>query len=399
MELKAANGGWLQNGVKPNTAKIGDLISTMLTWETVRTWNVGLDWGMLNNRLTGSFDYYNRFTDNIVGPAPELPAVIGITAPKTNNCDLKTAGWELVLSWNDRLKNGFGYSAKMMLSDAQTTIESYPGNTTNSIWSYVGGRKTGEIWGYQTVGIAKTQEEMDAHLAKVGGQSFGSEWGAGDIMYADLDGKAGISEGAGTIDDHGDLKVIGNSTPRYFFGIDLSADWKGLDFRAFFQGVMKRDIWMNSNMFWGAVQDQWWSTGLKEHGDYFRAEASGLNNEIPANLDAYYPRPLFGWGSNGAGKNHKAQTRYLQDASYIRLKNLQIGYTLPASLTQKLSISKCRIFVSGENLWTGTSLSKLFDPETVDGGDTGSGANQFIKNGGNAYPLSKTWSFGLSLTL
>lgn len=156
---------------------------------------------------------------------------------------------------------------------------------------------------------------------------------------------------------------------------------------------------MNSNMFWGAVQDQWWSTGLKEHGDYFRAEASGLNNEIPANLDAYYPRPLFGWGSNGAGKNHKAQTRYLQDASYIRLKNLQIGYTLPASLTQKLSISKCRIFVSGENLWTGTSLSKLFDPETVDGGDTGSGANQFIKNGGNAYPLSKTWSFGLSLTL
>lgn len=399
MELKAANGGWLQNGVKPNTAKIGDLISTMLTWETVRTWNVGLDWGMLNNRLTGSFDYYNRFTDNMVGPAPELPAVIGITAPKTNNCDLKTAGWELVLSWNDRLKNGFGYSAKMMLSDAQTTIESYPGNTTNSIWSYVGGRKTGEIWGYQTVGIAKTQEEMDAHLAKVGGQSFGSEWGAGDIMYADLDGKAGISEGAGTIDDHGDLKVIGNSTPRYFFGIDLSADWKGLDFRAFFQGVMKRDIWMNSNMFWGAVQDQWWSTGLKEHGDYFRAEASGLNNEIPANLDAYYPRPLFGWGSNGAGKNHKAQTRYLQDASYIRLKNLQIGYTLPASLTQKLSISKCRIFVSGENLWTGTSLSKLFDPETVDGGDTGSGANQFIKNGGNAYPLSKTWSFGLSLTL
>ncbi len=399
MELKAANGGWLQNGVKPNTAKIGDLISTALTWETVRTWNVGLDWGLLNNRLTGSFDYYNRYTDNMVGPAPELPSVIGIATPKTNNCDLKTAGWELAISWNDRLKNGFGYSAKVMLSDAQTTIESYPGNTTNSIWSYAAGRKMGEIWGYETVGIAKTQAEMDAHLEKVGGQPFGSEWGAGDIMYADLDGKAGITEGAGTLDDHGDLKVIGNSTPRYFFGIDLSADYKGFDFRAFFQGVMKRDVWMNSNMFWGAIQDQWWSTGLKEHADYFRAEASGLNGEIPANLDSYYPRPLFGWGSNGAGKNHKQQSRYVQDASYIRLKNVQIGYTLPASLTQKISISRCRIFVSAENLWTGTSLSKLFDPETIDGGDTNSSANQFIKSGGNAYPLSKTWSFGLSITL
>jgi len=400
MILKAADGGWLQNGVKPNTAKIGDLISTALTWETVRTWNVGLDWGLFNNRLTGSFDYYNRYTDNMVGPAPELAAVIGIATPKTNNCDLKTAGWELVVSWNDRLKNGFGYSAKVMLSDAQTTIESYPGNTTNSVWQYAAGRKMGEIWGYQTIGIAKSQEEMDAHLEKVGGQPFGSEWSGGDIMYADLDGKPGITEGSGTLDDHGDLKVIGNSTPRYFFGIDISADWKGFDLRAFFQGVIKRDVWMNSNMFWGVTGEQWWSTGLKEHADYFRAEATGLNGEIPANIDSYYPRPLFGdWNSNSAHKNTKQQSRYLQDASYIRLKNLQLGYTLPASLTRKLSISKCRVFVSGENLWTGTSLTKLFDPETIDGGDTGSGANLNIKSGGNAYPLSRTWSFGISVTL
>lgn len=399
MILKAADGAWLQNGVKPNIARIGDLISTSLTWETVRTWNIGLDWGAFNNRLTGSFDYYNRYTDNMVGPAPELASVIGITPPKTNNCDLKTTGWELVIAWNDQLKNGLGYGAKVMLSDAQTTIESYPGNTTNSIWQYGSGRKMGEIWGFETIGIAKTQEEMDAHLAKVGGQPFGSEWGAGDIMYADLDGKPGITEGAGTLEDHGDLKVIGNNTPRYFFGIDLSADWKGFDLRLFFQGVLKRDIWMNSNMFWGAVQDQWWSAGLKEHADYFRAEPSGLNGEIPANLDSYYPRPLFGWGSNGAGKNHKNQSRYLHNASYIRLKNLQVGYTLPDAWTKKMSISNLRVFVSAENLWTGTSLSKLFDPETIDGGDTGSGANQFIKSGGNAYPLSRTWSFGLSITL
>lgn len=388
MIIGVANGGWLQNGVKPNTAKIGDLISTMLTWETVRTWNIGLDWGAFNNRLTGSFDYYNRFTDDMVGPAPELPSVIGISAPKTNNCDLKTEGWELSISWTDRLSNGLGYGARLMLSDAKTIIKSYPSNTTNSLSTYIAGREIGEIWGYETVGIAKTQEEMDAHLSKVGGQAFGSEWGAGDIMYADLDGKEGITSGANTLDDHGDLKVIGNNTPRYFLSLDLSADWKGFDLRVFFQGVLKRDMWLNSNKFFGVGQDQWWSLGLKEHGDYFRAEATGLNGEIPANLDSYYARPIFGYGSNGASKNQQVQTRYLQDASYIRLKNLQVGYTLPSSLTQKISISRCRVFVSGENLWTGTSLSKLFDPETLTGGYQG-----------NAYPLSTTWSFGLSITL
>lgn len=400
MTLKSANGLWLQNGVKTNTAKVGDLISTALTWETVRTWNVGLDWGLFNNRLTGSFDVYTRYTDNMVGPVPELPNVLGISAPKSNNCDLKTQGWELELAWNDRLKNGLGYGVKLMLSDAKTIVEKYPGNPTNSIWTYCAGREIGEIWGYETIGIAKTKEEMDTHLTNVGGQPFGSEWNAGDIMYRDLDGKSGITEGAGTLEDHGDLKVIGNNTPRYHFGIDLSADWKGFDFRAFFQGVMKRDYWQNSNLFWGVKNSEWWSTGLKEHEDYFRAEPIGIDgHKITANVDSYYPRPLFGWDSNGPTKNQKQQTRYLQDASYIRLKNLQIGYTLPVSLTNKLSITKCRIYVSGENLWTGTSLSKLFDPETINGGNTDSGADANIKSGGNAYPLSRTWSFGISVTL
>ncbi|KAA6332172.1 TonB-dependent receptor SusC [termite gut metagenome] len=333
-------------------------------------------------------------------PAPELPNILGINPPKTNNCDLKTTGWELELGWNDRLRNGFGYGAKFLLSDAKTVIASYPSNTTNSIWSYVSGREIGEIWGYETIGIAKTQAEMDAHLATVGGQSFGSEWSAGDIMYKDLDGNPGITEGAGTIEDHGDLKVIGNNTPRFQFGLDFSADYKGFDVRVFFQGVMKRDYMHSqySNLFWGAVESEWWSAGLKEHADYFRAEATGLNGEIPANLDSYYPRALFGWSSNGPGKNHKAQTRYMQDASYIRLKNLQIGYTLPTVWTRNIGISKTRLFVSGENLWTGTSLSKLFDPETINGGNTDSGADNAIRSNGNAYPLSQTWSFGLNVT-
>ena len=401
MDIGLADGSWLQGGLKPNTSGIGDLISQVLTWEKVRTWDVGFDWGFFNNRLTGGFDYYIRYTDGMVGPSPELPATLGTSAPKTNNCDLRTNGWELSLGWRDRLRNGLGYGINLTLSDARTIVTSYPGNATKSLdlnignnsgsVQYVEGREIGEIWGFETIGIAKTDEEMQAHLDRVGGQeTLGSQWAAGDIMYADLDGKPGITKGAGTLDDHGDLKVIGNNTPRYLFGIDLNADWKGFDVRLFFQGVMKRDYWGNENFlgyFFGVRGDNsmWHARGLTQHEDYFRAEAIGLpGHEIPANLDAYYPRPIFSEGI----KNQQPQTRYLQNASYIRLKNFQLGYTLPASWMQKVGLTKCRVFVSGENLWTGTSLSDLFDPETISGG-----------RGGNAYPLSRTWSFGLSLNL
>jgi len=395
MTLKSSNGEWLQNNVKPNTAEVGDLVSSSLTWEKVRTWDAGLDYGFFNNRLTGSFDYYIRYTDGMVGLAPELPSTLGTAAPKTNNCNLRTNGWELSVRWRDRLKNGLGYSANLTLSDAKTIVTSYPSNATNTIGlnKYVEGREIGEIWGLETIGIAKSESEMQAHLSSLpnGGQdAIGSKWSAGDIMYRDINGDGKVSKSAGTLDDHGDLKVIGNSTPRYFFGIDLNADWKGFDIRLFFQGVLKRDFWGSGNFcgyLFGAygTQSMWGARGLKEHEDYFRAEDIGLQGRvIPANLDAYYPRPIFTDG----GKNQEIQTRYLQDASYIRLKNFQIGYTLPSKWMQRIGLNKCRFFISGENLWTGTSLSSLFDPETISGG-----------NGGNTYPLSSTWSFGLSLTL
>ena len=162
MTLNMAGGKWLQNGVRPNAAYVGELISTALSWETVRTWNVGIDFGFLNNRLTGTFDVYTRFTDNMVGPAPELPATLGIATPKTNNCDLKTVGWELTLGWRDQTNFGLDYGVKFNLSDARTYVESYPGNPTNAIGNgnFIAGRELGEIWGFQTVGIAKTEEEM-----------------------------------------------------------------------------------------------------------------------------------------------------------------------------------------------------------------------------------------------
>lgn len=226
MSLGAANGTWIQNGMQPNTASVGSLISEALTWETVRTWDIGLDWGLLNNRLTGSADYFIRYTKNMVGPADQMPNTLGISVPNTNNCDLQTRGWEVSLSWKDRLNNGLNYGVTLSLSDQTTYIDSYPGNKTGSISTYMAGKKTGIIWGLETAGIAKSQEEMDNHLATLphGGQdAIGSQWAAGDIMYKDLNGDGKISKGASTWEDHGDLKILGDSNPHYFYGIDLTA--------------------------------------------------------------------------------------------------------------------------------------------------------------------------------
>lgn len=384
MEVLSSNGQWLQDGVKPNTALVPPLISSTMGWEKVENWNVGLDFGLLKNRLQGTFDYYERNTLDMIGPAPELPAVLGIGVPKTNNTDLKTYGFDFQISWNDLLNNGLGYSVKLLLSDSQTKITRYP-NPTNTLDLYREGQKMGEVWGYETIGIAKTEAEMNSHLASLenGGQNaLGSQWEAGDIMYKDLNGDGKIDNGAYTADDHGDLKIIGNNTPRYLLGLDLSANWKGFDLRTFFQGVLKRDYWQGSAYLFGVMNGKWHSVGLEQHVDYFRKEPS---NELPANTDSKFPRPIF-----GTTKNLQTQTKYLQDASYIRLKNIQLGYSLPTSLVNKINLSKLRIFVSGENLLTITNVAKVFDPETIGGGND---------NNGNAYPMQKTISVGLSLTL
>ena len=231
---RAFTGYWLQNGQKTNTTSAPGLVSSLLTWEKVESYNVGLDFGFLNNRLTGSFDYFVRNTKNMVGKAPELPSILGTGVPVTNNTDLRTNGWELQLSWNDQLANGLHYGVTFNLSDSRTKITRYPNNPTNSIDTYIKGRYINEIWGYTTKGIAKSNEEMDAHLSTTDQSTIGSNWAAGDIMYEDTNNDKQINDGARTITDHGDLKVIGNSTPRFLWGIDLNASWKGFDIRAFF---------------------------------------------------------------------------------------------------------------------------------------------------------------------
>ncbi len=389
--MTLSTGSWLINGNKPIVAAAPGLVSSTLTWEKIKTANFGLDWGAFNNRLTGSFDYFIRKTVDMVKAGVELPAVLGVGVPDTNNTDLTTYGWELQIGWRDKIKD-FSYGVSLNLSDSQTKIDKYA-NPTNKLSDYREGEVTGNIYGFISKGIAKTQEEMDAHLATLpnGGQSSinGGTWRAGDMMYVDVNHDGKIDKGSNTSTDPGDLVVIGNTTPRYRLGISLDASWKGFDIQMFWQGVLKRDYYpMKSDredmMFFGWTKSgEWWSTYLEPHLDYWRDESS----ELGANYNAYYTRPYRGSENE---KNHVAQTHFLQDASYMRLKNLTIGYTIPQLLTKKIGVEKVRLFVSAENLLTISHLKdNLMDPEQAGIGASASGTS---------YPLSQTYSFGLNVT-
>ncbi len=358
---------------RPSYVQMANLVSPGITWEKVRTSNAGLDAGFLNNRLNVSFDYFVRNTIDMLGETEQYPAVLGVEAPRSNNASMKTQGFEFVVEWRDRMEE-FSYSAKLLVSDATSTITSYynPKNLLSS--AYYSGAQLGEIWGYTTVGLFESdvQAQNPAH-----DQSFLSPelWRAGDIYYADLDSDGKIDDGANTVEDPGDKSIIGNSTPRYTFSAMVSSSWKGFDFNMLWQGIAKRDLALDGSLFWGIVGNKWWNIGLQEHMDYWTEE----------NTDAYWPRPYF---ENWEDKNHQVQTRYLQNGAYIRLKTVQLGYTLPATLTQKVKISNLRVYTSAENLLTFTKLITIFDPE-VTGGRSGSGT---------LYPLQKTISLGLNVT-
>ena len=391
-------GRWLlEQANRSSIASTPGLVSSLLTWERVISYNAGLDFAAFNNRLTGYAEYYIRDTKYMVGPAEEISPIVGASAPKLNNTSLRTKGWELQVNWQDRIGQ-VGYRISLNLSDAQTEVTEYPnpdktfytknsdGETIENYWK---GKKLGEIWGFKTVGMAKTDQEIQDYIA-IHDQSrlpsVGNNiWKAGDIMYANLDDNPAIEKGT-SANDPKDLCIIGNSTPRYRFGITLGADYKGFDISMMFQGVAKRDIWVGGDdrtdyskgmIFWGVNGGQWDSTGYDEHYDFFRPEG----DELGANLNAYFPRPII-----GSKQNQQVQTRYLQNAAYIRLKNLQVGYTLPTELIRKISLQKVRVFFSGDNLWTGSKMSKNFDPE-------------LLFQNGMSYPLSYTLSFGINITL
>lgn len=376
---------YLMNGSVINGLKPATLASANISWEKVTTANFGLDLNLLQNRLSASFDYYLRNTSDMV-ISKAYPAVLGTTGGKENLASMRTNGWELSLTWNDKIEDVAGsplsYSIGAGLADSYSTITKYD-NPTRSLADYYKGQRIGEIWGYVTDGFIKNEAEAKEMATK---QSFISTvWIPGDIRYKDLDGKEGINQGENTVDNPGDRKVIGNTTPRYSYNINLGASWKGFDLRVFFEGIAKRDIWMDSEVFWGFKTGIWHAAITDYHVD---------NSWSPTNPNAYYPVPTW------SDRSKQTQTKYLQNAAYIRLKDLTLSYTLPKSWLSNIGVEQLRIFASGQNLFVGTKLFKYLDPDIVSNRRTDSKDGQVgaLNADGKVYPFSRTYSFGINLT-
>jgi TonB-linked SusC/RagA family outer membrane protein len=364
---------WLFNGNRYGTLSFPNLVDPNLTWVTSTTVDFGLDLAIFKHRLTATFDWYRRSSNDVVGPAEQLPAVLGAAAPSTNNASLETNGWELTLGWRDRIKD-FNYGVRLTLADSKSTVKKYP-NKNKTIGTWYDGAVIGDFWGYVTEGYY-TQAEQDAGIDQKRQARLGNNWTAGDVKYKNLDNDPLITPGDGTLANPGDRKIIGNSAPRYTFGITIDAAWKGFDLSIFVQGIGKRDYWMGDisvGNFWGLSNSEWQANLLTIHKDRW----------TPETPDGYFPKYYLTSAQNT--KNQVTQTKYMQDASYLRFKNLQAGYTLPKNLLNKVGISKLRVYISGENLATLTDFIKSIDPE-------------FLSNRGLIYPLQRTWSVGLNLS-
>jgi TonB-linked SusC/RagA family outer membrane protein len=366
----------------PGTPAAGDL-----TWETVRTVNFGLDLALFNSRFDLAFDKYTRYTEGMLTRGRELPAPFGASPPQMNAADLKTDGWELSVGWRDKFElagSPFNYSVRVMIADARAEITKYD-NPAGNIGDWYVGKEPGEIWGFVTAGFFNTEEDIaNWHdQTSVSAGFNGSKPYLGDIKFMNLDGdkhknadgKATINEGSGTLSDPGDRKIIGNSSIRYPYSFDLSFDWKGFDVRAFFQGVGQREFYPTGIVFFGQYADNPWCSPNTKNLDNWGTPEN-------YNPDAYYPKITHDvrlW---------RTQTKYLQNAAYLRLKNLTLGYTLPRELTERWKISRLRVFFSGENILTFDHIDVPgTDPEVF---DTNTGAMRYLPQ--------KVYSFGLNLS-
>ena len=345
------------------------LVDPTLSWITATTRNFGVDASFLNRRLTATFDTYIRKMDDYIGPAQELPGVLGIAAPRTNSTALETKGFELTLAWNDNIGD-FKYGVRGVLSDYQGRVTKYP-NPNKLLNNWFEGENMGDIWGFVTDRYFTAADDLP-NVKQLGL----SNWSPGDIKYVDLDGNGDITYGTSTVANPGDRKVIGNSTPRYSYSLFTDGSYKGFDYSIFIQGVGKRDYYTTSNMYFGIVGSEWQSSLFTEH----------LDRWTPETPNGFFPKAYIGGGN--WWKNTETQTKYLINAAYLRIKNVQVGYTLPNYISSQIKIQKLRFYISVDNLGTFTKMSdhSVLDPE-----NTFSDA----KN----YPLQRTVSVGANITL
>lgn len=367
-----------------------------ITWEEVKTLNFGTDLALFKNRINLNLDWYQRNTEGMLTQGATLPAVLGTASPQENAADLQTRGFEVSLGYSDAFKLGkddFHFSIVGTLSNSKTKITRFD-NPNNSLLDYYEGMTIGELWGYDVQGLFTSEEEVAAHadqtrvsnrIVAAGGLQ------PGDVKYTDLDGDGVIGEGENTLADPGDRRIIGNTAPQYLYSFKVNAEYKGFDFSAFFQGVGKQDWYphRDSRLFWAMYN--------RPYDSFIRKD---LANNIwsPENPDAYFPR-LFGYialsESDALGA---ANNRYIQDVSYLRLKNMTVGYTLPTALTAKLPFDSLRLYFSGENLLTFSKLTDYIDPEAASNSvNLNMPSTSPNRSTAQTTPFSKIYSLGISI--
>ena len=413
----------LLGGQKNSATSSPNPIPTGLTWETAITSNFGIDISFLDNRLKLNADYYIRKTKDMFAPGTTLPSVYGANTPSGNYADMTTRGWELTLTWNGQFNMGgkpFHYQLRGTLADAKSKIDNYPNDEKflgSNTWynpdycNYYSGMTLGEIWGFVNDRYF-TNADFDADGKQINGpdQSWvganlksGNPWGAGYIVFKDLNGDGKIDWGNSKVGDSGDRQVIGNRLPRYTFSFNVSADWNNIFFGAFFQGVGKQDWWPGSDngLFWGQYNRPY-SMIPKDHlGNYWTED----------NQNAYFPKYVGYQALQGSRVLHLPQSKYLQNVAYVRLKNIQLGYNLPMKWISYLHMQNAKVYVSAENIWTYTPFykhSKQVDVESIYGEDSetnsmissGYYTSPIIGGGGRSYnyPVLKSVTFGVSVT-
>lgn len=362
-----------------------------------------MDLSFLNNRLSATVDWFERRTIDMVGPSQAMPGVLGTSVPKENNSTLRTRGWEISLNWKHALENGLSYNLGISLYDYKSVVTKYF-NPTGTLSTWYEGAEVGDIWGYTVNDLFRSQEDLDSYLSKVDMTHIAANWNTGDLKYEDINHDGKVNNGTNTIGNHGDLSVIGNDQPHYQYTINGGVSYKGFDFSMLWRGVAKKDMYFyrGSNIYWGFMGGWWESCLTPEHLDYFRdqpgSKYSGLyEGDANINTDAYWPRPYLNNTEEAKNKNH-ANTRYLQNAAYLRLQNVQLGYSFPRSITSKMHLEKLRIYFSGENLLTFSKLPSGIDPVAPVGFPTGGEFFGTAGSGRLTYGADRIYSIGLTVT-
>ena len=416
--MNGSSSMWMLGGQRMYQFSTPNAVVASVTWQDITTLDLGFDARFLKNELGLSFDWFQRDTKNMIVPLEGIPATFGTGAPQSNYGSLRTNGIEVQVDYAHRFKNGLGINMVATFSDAVTEITEY--GSTQSIDSWYVGKTYGEIWGYETDRLYQKDDfeyGSDGKLQKVevidpkGNkytvykqadpnsptqgrlQSGNFLFGPGDVKFKDLNGDGVIDAGnrlltnANGEADYGDLKVIGNSTPRYQYGLRAGADYKGIDFSVFIQGVGKREVWGDGFL---AIPGYNSSDGAMPQaiaGDFWREDRT----------DAFYPAP-YNLAGSSTTLNMQVQTRYLLNMAYTRIQNITLGYSLPASLINKVNISKVRLYVSLENFFTFDKLGGLpIDPEEIAGYSMWNTSNYNLSRTGVGVPTYKSASFGLQL--